>query len=126
MRMVLPLVLLGVVLNMAACTPAPAPPAAEEKVTADDPFSDVAPDQVRIEARYVSATGEHLVAVFDNAADAVTVTLPDGRTVTLPRAVSGSGARYSDGTETFWDHHGEGTFTTGETIVFQGKAEGDD
>jgi len=120
------LVLLGVVLNMAACAPAPAPSAAEEKPAADQPFSDVAPDQVRIEARYVSATGERLVAVFDNAADAVTVTLPGGRTVTLPRAVSGSGARYSDGTDTFWDHHGEGTFTTGETTVFQGKAEEDD
>lgn len=125
MRTVLPVLFLGVVLGMAACTPAPAPPAAEEKATPDDPFSDVAPDQVRIEARYVSATGERLVAVFDNAADTVTVTLPGGRMVTLPRAVSGSGARYSNGTDTFWDHHGEGTFTTGETTVFQGKVEED-
>jgi len=126
MRLISATVFLIVALGLAACTPAPAPPAAEEKATADDPFSDVAPDQVRIEARYVSATGERLVAVFDNAADTVTVTLPGGRTVTLPRAVSGSGARYSDGTDTFWDHHGEGTFTTGETTVFQGKAEEDD
>jgi len=123
MRLISATVFLIVVLGLAACAPAPAPPAAEEKATTEDPFSDVAPDQVRIEARYVSATGERLGAVFDNAADTVTITLPDGRTVTLPRAVSGSGARYSDGTDTFWDHHGEGTFTTGEKIFFQGRAE---
>jgi len=126
MRLILANAMLALVLALAACTPAPVPPATEEQAAADQPFSDVAPDQVRIEARYVSATGERLVAVFDNTADTVTVTLPGGRTVTLPRAVSGSGARYSDGNDTFWDHHGEGTFTTGETIVFQGKAEEDD
>lgn len=126
MRLISATVFLIVSLGLAACTPTPAPPTAEKKPATDPPFSDVAPDQVRIEARYVAATGERLVAVFDNAADTVTVNLPDGRTVTLPRAVSGSGARFSDGTETFWDHHGEGTFTTGEKIVFQGRAEADD
>ncbi|NLI45575.1 MAG: lysozyme inhibitor [Acidobacteria bacterium] len=126
MRLILANVLLCLVLGLAACTSTPAPPAPAAEPAAAEPDFDIAPDQVRLETVYVSATGERLSARFDNVADAVTVTLPSGRTVTLPRAVSGSGARYSDGTDTFWEHHGEGTFTTGETTVFQGKAEEDD
>jgi membrane-bound inhibitor of C-type lysozyme len=71
---------------------------------------------------YVSASGERLTAVFDNAAGTVRVTLPGGRQVTLPQAVSGSGARYSDGKETFWEHHGDGTYSVGDQVVFEGKA----
>lgn len=71
---------------------------------------------------YVSASGERLTAVFDNAARTVRVTLPGGREVTLPQALSGSGARYSDGKETFWEHHGDGTYSVGDQVVFEGKA----
>lgn len=34
------------------------------------------------------------------------VHLPTGRVVRLPRALSASGARYSDGHVTFWEHQG--------------------
>ena len=39
--------------------------------------------------------------VFDNDARTATVTLPDG-TLELPQVEAASGARYSDGTTTFW------------------------
>lgn len=40
---------------------------------------------------------------------AAAVTFPDGKTLTLPQVISGSGARYSDGKTTFWTK-GEGGF----------------
>lgn len=71
-------------------------------------------------ASYRSPAGEVLTAAFDLDLDRVRVTLPDGRRVTLPLAPSGSGARYSDGTETFWEHQGTGRFSRGETLLFEG------
>ena len=54
--------------------------------------------------------------VFDNDAHTVTVTLPDG-TVTLPQTPSGSGARYSDETTTFWNKGDEAMVeVNGETV----------
>ena len=97
--------------DMAAAAPSPA----SDQTVAAAPA--VLPPVV-----YVSASGERLTAVFDNAARTVRVTLPGGREVTLPQAVSGSGARYSDGKETFWEHHGDGTFSVGDKVVFEGKA----
>ena len=94
---------------------APPPGAATDQ--AASPAPQVLPPVV-----YVSASGERLTAVFDNAARTVHVTLPGGREVTLPQAVSGSGARYSDGKETFWEHHGDGTYSVGDKVVFEGKA----
>ncbi len=47
----------------------------------------------------------------DYSADTVTV-LTQGLTFTLPIAPSGSGARYSDGKTTIWEHQGEATFET--------------
>jgi putative lipoprotein len=35
-----------------------------------------------------------------------------GTTFRLPLAMSGSGARYSDGKTTFWEHAGEASFET--------------
>jgi len=71
-------------------------------------------------AGYRSSSGEVLKASFDLNLHQVKVTLPDGRSVTLPAAPSGSGARYSDGTETFWEHQGLGRFFKGETLLFEG------
>jgi membrane-bound inhibitor of C-type lysozyme len=42
----------------------------------------------------------------------VAVVSRDGREVVLPRAVSGSGARYTDGTTTFWEHAGRARLET--------------
>lgn len=72
-------------------------------------------------ADYRSPGGEVLKASFDLDRHQVTVTLPDGRSVTLPAAQSASGARYSDGTETFWEHQGTGRFFHGETVLFEGE-----
>ncbi len=71
-------------------------------------------------AVYRSSTGEYLSAVFDLNRNVVTVSLPDGRSVTLPVAVSASGARYGNGSETFWEHQGTGRFFQGEKLVFEG------
>ena len=72
-------------------------------------------------AVYVAQDGARLLAEFDTQAQTVTVTRPGGQRVTLPLAVSGSGARYSNGKETFWEHHGEGSLWEGEKLIFQGK-----
>jgi hypothetical protein len=116
-----------VLVTLAACSTRPgaepsknAPPPAP--VVAAAPPAGAESPGVLPPVVYVSDSGAHLTAVFDNTTGTVRVTLPDGRQVTLPRAVSGSGARYSDGQETFWEHHGEGTYTVEEKVVFQGKA----
>ena len=114
--------------DAAAPSAAATPPAAADSAPAPSPDaapSQAVPDGVSTTLPpvvYVSATGERLTAVFDNAAGTVRVTLPGGRQVTLPQALSGSGARYSDGKETFWEHHGDGTYTVGDKVVFEGKA----
>ncbi|HEX3653336.1 MAG TPA: MliC family protein [Rhizomicrobium sp.] len=47
------------------------------------------------------------------SADAKSVTLyAQGQTFHLPIAMSGSGARYSDGKTTIWEHQGTATFET--------------
>ncbi len=49
----------------------------------------------------------------DYSSDASKVTLHvAGQTFVLPQAMSGSGARYSDGKTTIWEHQGEATFET--------------
>lgn len=49
----------------------------------------------------------------DYGADAKSVTLyVQGQTLHLPVAMSGSGARYSDGKTTLWEHQGTATFET--------------
>ena len=59
-----------------------------------------------INATFVCPDGTNIPVVFNNVADEAEVTLPDG-VVTLPRAISGSGARYSDGTTTLWNKGNE-------------------
>jgi membrane-bound inhibitor of C-type lysozyme len=71
-------------------------------------------------ARYISADGQGLKASFDNAADAVDLVLQDGRMLRLPQGLSASGVRYTDGRETFWEHHGEGSYWQGEKLIFRG------
>jgi membrane-bound inhibitor of C-type lysozyme len=51
--------------------------------------------------------------VADYTADTKSVTLyVQGQKFQLPIALSGSGARYSDGKTSIWEHHGEATFET--------------
>ena len=59
--------------------------------------------ETRVRAVYVSADGEKLSVVYDRLRKTVTLTAPDGE-VTLPQAVSASGARYTaDEHEVFWN-----------------------
>lgn len=74
----------------------------------------------QVQAVYVLATGEQMAAQFDLPARTVTVTLPNGHIVTLPAAVSASGARYSNGKETFWEHQGIGRFFVKDELRFEG------
>lgn len=76
-----------------------------------------------IKAIYISPKGARLKASFDTKANTVAITLPSGRSITLPRAISGSGARYSNDRETFWEHHGEASYWIGEKRMFQGKVQ---
>ena len=73
-------------------------------------------------ATYRSDSGKQLNACFDLNRNTVTVVLADGSRVVLPAAVSGSGARYSDGKRTFWEHKGIGRYFVGETVLFEGGA----
>lgn len=96
-----------------------APQAADaemETTEAVDTASSAVGDAAAIEATFVCPGGTSIDAVFDNAAGTVTVTLPDGA-VTLPRVVSASGARYSDGQITFWNKGNEALVeVNGETV----------
>lgn len=91
----------------------PAPEAGDG--SSDSP--DTAPDV--IEATFVCPDGTRIDTVFDNSADTVTFTLPD-ETITLPRAVSGSGARYSDGTTTFWNNGNEALVEVNGETIYEG------
>lgn len=73
-------------------------------------------------ASYRSVMGEVLKASFDLKLDQVTISLPDGRDLTLPLAPSASGARYSNGNETFWEHQGVGRFFKEDMLLFEGTA----
>ena len=69
-----------------------------------------------IDATFVCPDGTSIDVEFDNGARTATVALPEG-TVTLPQVESASGARYSDGTTTFWNKGNEATIEVdGETL----------
>ena len=75
--------------------------------------------------RYRSGRGAILTASFDPNTNQVQVTLPDGRKVELPAAISASGSRYTNAYETFWEHKGKGTFSQGSKVVFEGTVQAD-
>lgn len=65
---------------------------------------------------YTCEDGSSFSAVFDNAAgpDGVVILIfPDGAALTLPRAVSGSGIRYTDGKHEFWGKGDQASWTIG-------------
>lgn len=72
-------------------------------------------------AAYKADDGTILEACFDRKAGNVTVRLSGAEAVTLPSAISGSGARYSNGTLVFWEHQGTGRYFAGEKLLFEGK-----
>jgi membrane-bound inhibitor of C-type lysozyme len=71
-------------------------------------------------ATFVSAKGERLTVSYDHQADSVILSLPGGSTAILPRAMSGSGARYANDRMIFWEHQGEVSVWIGEKLIFRG------
>ena len=74
----------------------------------------------RVAARYVAANGKQLSACYDLEQQTVRIVLDNGSRVVLPAALSGSGARYSDGTRTFWEHQGVGRYLVNDALQFEG------
>lgn len=74
-----------------------------------------------VPAAYVAADGKRLEACFNLDDHSVALQLPDGVLTSLPAALSGSGARYSDGKQTFWEHQGTARYLVGEELLFEGK-----
>lgn len=57
--------------------------------------------------------GTSLTATFSATPDAVDLMLASGERIALPRAASGSGARYASATHEFWNKGDEATLTVG-------------
>ena len=74
-----------------------------------------------VDVIFVSSQGKKIKASYNIASEKVTLSMPDGTTITLPAAISASGARYSNGTLTFWEHQGTATLYKGEQVLFVGK-----
>lgn len=74
----------------------------------------------QVAVRYAATDGKHLSACYDLEHQTVRVALDNGSQLLLPVALSGSGARYSDGTHTFWEHQGVGRYLVNDTLQFEG------
>ncbi len=63
---------------------------------------------------YVCENGDRVIATYYDLSDGslafVKVRLPDGKTITLPRALSASGSRYTDDVALVWWIKGDGAF----------------
>jgi membrane-bound inhibitor of C-type lysozyme len=75
---------------------------------------------------FVSEKGEAVTAIYSKTGgtwDHATVRLlfPDKTEAELYVAISGSGARYTNGATEWWEHQGEATYAIGGTNVFHGK-----
>jgi len=82
----------------ASCAPESSPP------SADSPLADIKTiaDAKSIRAFFTCDAGKTVDATFINGAQSnVRLTLSDGRKLSLTQAMSGSGARYTNGNEAF-------------------------
>jgi len=73
-----------------------------------------------IHAVFVCSDNRTIDAMFYTAQDTIDITLTDGRKLSLPRVISGSGARYANSDESFvfWNK-GNGAFITeNDTITY--------
>lgn len=75
-----------------------------------------------IKAVYKSPEGKTLEVLFNTRLKTATVKLAGEKTRELPQVISASGARYSDGKNTFWEHHGECSYWVGGELLFSGKS----
>ena len=80
--------------------------------------SEIGPSDDKILATFVCPDGTEIPAEFDNAAGTVTITL-SGEPLTLPQSESASGARYNDGTTTFWNKGDEALLEMDGDITYQ-------
>jgi putative lipoprotein len=95
-------VLIAGIVMLVGCGSSTSPPQ-ETATPAKEP---VAPSKAPIVARFDCDTLA-LTATFHD--DRVVIEVPEQRPLTLPHAVAASGARYSDGTNTFWNKGREAT-----------------
>jgi membrane-bound inhibitor of C-type lysozyme len=58
---------------------------------------------------FACASGSSFTVSYDGKGAAMVEA--GGKSYTLPSALSGSGARYSDGSVEFWEHQGKATLT---------------
>ncbi len=78
-----------------------------------------APDEAAVPSEtavFECPGGETIIAEFDGT-ETVVVTLPDQEPVTLAATEAASGARYSDGTTTFWNKGDEALVEVNDAIV---------
>ncbi|MGE3301833.1 MAG: MliC family protein [Hyphomonadaceae bacterium] len=94
---------------LAACAQNAKPEAARKKTALPPPSA--AALQEPVTWAFACADGTVLKATFSTAPDAVRLVFADGRALTLPQAISASGARYADGANEFWNKGEEATLT---------------
>jgi membrane-bound inhibitor of C-type lysozyme len=78
---------------------------------ATNPQKEIPTVEIGPPVTYESADGDRFLARYgslsDGTLDFVKLKMPNGREYTLPQAVSGSGARYTDDREiVWWEHRG--------------------
>lgn len=80
------------------------------------------PDLSTVVTAAYESEGRLLIVTFNTTENTVTFTHSTTGNVTLPQAMSGSGARYATADESivFWEHQGEGSLTINGLEVFKG------
>ena len=82
--------------------------------------SNEAPEAAGNLATFTCPDGEMIEAVFPAEPNGeVSVSLPDQEALLLPSVPAASGAKYSDGTTTFWEQGGEAMVEVDGEIVLQ-------
>jgi membrane-bound inhibitor of C-type lysozyme len=74
----------------------------------------------RIVVVYRAATGQTLRVTYDHSKNTVTLHMSQ-KDITLPQAVSASGARYAVGDEEFWNKGGHASYRKGGDLLFEGN-----
>lgn len=83
-------------------------------------FSCIKKDKDIVQAVFISTNGNKLTVAYNLKETNATVFMPYGKSYKLPQALSASGIRYSDGTNTFWEHQGSAIFTSDDLVIFEG------
>ncbi|MEO1068940.1 MAG: MliC family protein, partial [Cyanobacteria bacterium J06638_6] len=106
-------------LAMAGCATTPDTSVSDDTTTPDDAMVTDDPMATDKTVVFDCPDGETITAQFTDTQEAI-VTLPDQDPVTLPIAESASGARYSDGTTTFWNKGDEALVEVDDAVVLSG------